>query len=394
MNERERRVVLHTRALGVFNDLYARGVTPEALKEELVALFAPHSDNHQALSDYVIEYMVADAISFRSIADNEWAMGLFGEALRVYHDALRKDRAGSLACLSSYVESISQSLSTYWSHYHLTRDVRGLELEEFIHESLRTVGTVIEGLIKEHLYALVHQARIARGRYPAVDEIRALTLGNLIEELAQRATDPAQFSLRGVRLSQWRNIAQHFTTRVEGQTIVCQYNDGRAEVRLSRSEMKQVVADTMSAYKAVKVARAIVFFDCLDEMRKQGILAGLSLRPEASLVVLVSGLASQGFEVIETRCTPEQSLLVVQDLSLLDPNERRLYSTQFVIPLFFERPAETVVVEYRERDGTPSFRTTATRAIIERAEQQGNWLLVAEESQLTDLKSGRSMSSA
>ena len=121
-------------------------------------------------------------------------------------------------------------------------------------------------------------------------------------------------------------------------------------------------------------------------MRALGMVAQSELRPEASLVVLVSGLASQGFEVVETQHTPAQSRVVVQDLSMLDPNQRRIHSTQFVIPLFHARPADQVVVEYWERDGTPSLRTIASRALIERAQREGDWTIVAKEFQFTNLK--------
>jgi DNA-binding XRE family transcriptional regulator len=209
-------------------------------------------------------------------------------------------------------------------------------------------------------------AKIARGGHPTVDDVSALTLGNIIDDLTRRATDPEQFSIRGVRHSQWRNIAQHFTARVDGPTVICEYRDGQAEIRLSRSELQRVLGDAMSGYKALKVARSVVFFDCVDEMRSERLLPQVAMRPEASLVVLISGLASQGFEVVEARYTPELSHLVVRDVSMLDPTERRIHSTQFVIPLFLGRPAERVVVEYQERDGIPALPFCQSRLAARR----------------------------
>lgn len=115
-------------------------------------------------------------------------------------------------------------------------------------------------------------------------------------------------------------------------------------------------------------------------------LSRQTLRPEASIVVLVSALASQGFQVVDASFTDKHSQLVVQDISNLEPNMRRIHTTQFVIPLFFQRPAERVTVEYRERDGTPSLRTSASRALMERAKQADDFTIVASEAELTDLK--------
>ena len=386
MNERDYRVIRHVRTSAALSELFADGITPEELKEALIAQLAPYSQNRQMLEAYAVAFMVPDAVSLGLITDNRWAMGLFAEVLRIQREALKKDRAASLQCLSSHQQNVNDALSIYWSLYHLSRDVDELELPEFVHEALRVIGTILEGLVKPFLHYLVHQARIAHGRHSTIGEITALTFGNLVDELMQRADDPVHFAIRGLRLSQWRNIAQHFSVRMDGQTIVCKYNNGQAQILLSRSDLREVLADTMSGYRALKVAHSVVFLDHVDDMRLEGMLAKSELRPEASLVALVSGLASQGFEVVEAQYTPERSRLVVQDMSTLDPQHRQIHSTQFVIPLFLQRPAQQVVVEYWERDGTPSLRTTASRALIERAQREGDWTLVAQESQFTNLK--------
>ena len=386
MNERDYRVIQQLRELAVFSEPFADGITPDEIKAALIAQLAPYSHNRQALEAYAVVCMVPDAVSLGLIADHRWAMGLFAEALRIQREAIKNDRAAGLRCLSSHQQKIDDALSIYWSLYHLRRDVDELELPEFVHEALRVIGTIIEGLVKPLLHYLVHQGRLARGRHSTVREIAALTLGNLVGELMRRADDQVHFAIRGLRLNQWRNIAQHFSVRVNGQIIVCKYNDGQAQIVLSRSELREVLVDILSGYRALKVAYSVVFLDHVDDMRVEGMLARSELRPEASLIMLVSGLASQGFEVVEMQYTPEQTSLVVQDLSTLDPQHRRIHSTQFVIPLFFERPAQQVVVDYWERDGTPSLRTTASRALIERAQREGDWTLVAQESQFTNLK--------
>jgi hypothetical protein len=386
MTERDRQIIQQLRETALFNDLFAAGITPDDLKSALVAQFAPYFEKDEALHQYVIERMVPAAASLSSIAEQRWAMGLFQDALRVQRNALRTNRPASLQCLSNHLETVNNALTIFWSQYHLRRDIDALNLEEFVHEVLRIIGTIIEGPVKPLLYYLVHQARITRGAHPTSEVIRALTLGNLVEELLQQATDPRHLTFSGLRLNQWRNIAQHLTARVRGHTIVCEYNDGQAQVELHRSELRQVLVEILAAYKALKVAHSVVFFDCVDEIYAGGMLPQPELRAEASLVVLVSALASQGFEVLQYAWTPEQSRLVVRDVSTLDPDRRRVHSTQFVIPLFFERPAEELIVEYWERDGTPSLRTTAGRALIDRAQRENDWNLVARECQFTNRK--------
>jgi len=386
MDRRERRVMAHIASLQPLEALYAEGLSPDDVKEVLLELFTPYSENHDALGHYVVNFLVGDAITLSTIQDSAWAMQLLQEALRVHRAAIAADREFSLRMLGERIVEESAALSTYWSQYHLARELEDLALEEFVHESMRLIGTLIEGTLKPFLYGLAHQVRIARGQRPTVQEVNALTLGNALELLIQFAPAADYYSLRHVRLSQWRNIAQHFTARVRDNTVICTYQDGRAEVELTRDDLLAVVVDVAKAYNALKVAHALVFFDHLDEMRDADMLCEPDVRPEASLTVLASALASQGFRIVDASFTDEHSQLVVQDVSRLDPADRRFHTTQFVIPLFLHRQAARVTVEYRERDGTPSFRTSATRELLERAQEADDWHLVARESELTDLK--------
>jgi hypothetical protein len=52
-------------------------------------------------------------------------------------------------------------------------------------------------------------------------------------------------------------------------------------------------------------------------------------------------------------------------------------------------PANNVVVEYREFDGTPSLRAVAAKEVFERAKQAEDWTMVAREMQVTHLKADK-----
>jgi hypothetical protein len=387
MSKRVSRIVEQVRAVNPFADAFARGHSPEEVKQELFDLFAPYSTNHEALLRYVVEFMVPDAVSLTSIQSRPGAMNLFRQALRFHRDALARDRRASLQALPEYTADINEGLSVFWSQYHLARDLDELEPEEFVHECLRMIGTVIEGPLKPHVHELAHQARIAKGQSTVASDIRAASIGGLIHELSEAATDPHSFEVRGVRLSQWRNIAQHLSAIVDADAVVCPFGKGQF-IGLSLDELKETCQEVLSAFKALKVAHCIVVFDCIDEMKAEKLIVDTGeQRVEASLTVLISGLASQGFEVVESHFDEKESRLIVQDISFLDPDQRRVHSSQFVIDLYYQRPAEVVVVEYRERDGTPSLKTTATRELIERAARIGDWDLVAQECHCVDLKS-------
>ena len=390
MLERESKLLQDLREHRPFTEMYARGLTPAQVKRELFDLFAPFSTNHEALSSYVVEFMASDAVNLRSICEKPRAMAVLRESLRVHQAALRRDRRSSLTALGSYTAAIDDGLSTFWSQYHLARSLDELELEECLHECLRQMGSFIEGPFKPHLCELAHQARIARERGTTCEEVLGASVGSLVNELCDFAGGSELYSMEGVRLSQWRNVAQHLSARVEADLIACEFGPGRS-VRLSRAALIDVYKQVVDAYKALKVSHAVVVFDCLDEMREAKLLVAPKRpqRAESSLLVFASGLASQGFEVVDMQLSSGESRMVLRDMSTLNPAERRAHATQFLIPLFSMAPANNVVVEYREFDGTPSFRAVAAKEVFERAKQAEDWTMVAREMQVTHLKADK-----
>ena len=73
-----------------------------------------------------------------------------------------------------------------------------------------------------------------------------------------------------------------------------------------------------------------------------------------------------------------------------DPNSRRIHTTELVYVLWKYTHADSVTVEYLEKDGTANFRTTAYSELFQRIERDGlPRVTIAEEAKLTDLKCDR-----
>ncbi len=386
MDKREKQVLDHIRDMKPFEELYAEGIAPVDVKDILFSLFAPYSENHEALRRYVVEYMAVDSMTMASIRGNYWAIQLLEESLRIYRLAIGNDSNFSLLTLSNRLVYENEAMAVFWSQYHLCHELDKLHIDEFAHESLRLIGTLIEGVIKPYLYGLAHYVHIAKGARPTVQNIERLTLGNVVEMLIHFANAPGHYYIRGVRINQWRNIAQHLAVRVHKDVVTCYYQNGHKQIQLNRDELLGVVIDINNILKALKVGHTIFFFDHLDKMRENKMLPQLDLRSEALLINLTTALASQGFRIVDACFTEKQSMLVVQDFSRMDPASRRLHTTQFLIPLYLNYPSAKFVVEYRECDGTPSLRTSASRTLMEKARESEDWNLVAREAKIEDIK--------
>lgn len=286
-------------------------------------------------------------------------------------------------------------MSVFWSQFHLELDKAVLGTEEFLHECLRNIGSISEGAIKPASKELLHQLRISKGKNPSFQTINALDFGKVIDELVKESVNPSFFAPWGVQLNQWRNIAQHFSASVQGNEFICRYGrpNQQKEIRLTRSELLEVTRRVLDIFSALRLAGQLFAIDNLREMKMRGLIpASLKVRPEMRLLGLVAGLASQGFDVVDFKNDEQGATLIIRDASKLDPNERRIHTTQFAQVLWYYTNAPVVTVEYRERDGTPNFATRATRDLFERIEKEGLPLTtVAEEVEMTDLKTGRTI---
>jgi len=115
--------------------------------------------------------------------------------------------------------------------------------------------------------------------------------------------------------------------------------------------------------------------------------ANLKIRTEMNVLNIVTSMASQGFEVIEYISEKKNAKLVIRDITDQDPNSRRFHTAQFIDILWQYTHADSVTVEYLEKDGTANFRTTAHSELFERIERDGlPRVTLAEEAELTDLK--------
>lgn len=252
------------------------------------------------------------------------------------------------------------------------------------------IGVTIEGVIKPYIYAAVHQVEISSGRTPSLADALRHNLGQALDMLVN-ASSPSTYSVLGVRLSQWRNIAQHFSSSCQGQIVTLTYGSPgkRKSITVDREKLASALASIYHAYRAVKTAHSILLFDNLAELQSMGLSASssihTSIRSEAEIVRLTCAIASQGFEIVHFQHSESMLDVAVQDVSELDPDRRRLHASQFVVPLYFIKPATKVVLEYRDKSGRPYFRVTATEELIRRGQQTGDASIIAHEAEFIDL---------
>lgn len=382
MDKRTENLLDHLEANQPLAEFYAAGHTPADAREFAEILIGPYYDDRASLRDLPMEVLFPLARDIATVIRYGTEPVLVG-TLKIYRASYRAAGVECLRVLLDEQKALSASLSVFWSAFHLDRDRTTLELEEFLHETLRVLGTFLEGLVKPVVVALATHVELASTVAPTSGK----SFGRALE-LVESEFDERVFQIAGVRLNQWRNIAQHLSAAVDGDIIVCRYGTaGDKTVRVTREQLDRVLLRAVHAWTAMKAARQAFFIGRLEDIRQAGLDLNLPKeRAEASFAVLAGALASQGFALLDASFTADSSDIVIQDMSSMPTDERALHASRAVFPLAQFFPASRLSITYRERDGTPALLAIAPLEAVRRAQEAGNAIIALDDMTLLKLK--------
>ena len=147
------------------------GKTPTEIKEAVIESLEPYFENRDILEKYAIEFLVVESINLLKLKSDKWFFERFKKCISTYQLAKSINPQKCFESCALWQPDIEQSISRYWSVYYLEIDKNTLDSEEYLHECLRNIGDIIEGLTKPYLKALQHQRRIANGIETTLEDI-------------------------------------------------------------------------------------------------------------------------------------------------------------------------------------------------------------------------------
>lgn len=336
------------------------GVQPEEIKQFIIETLLPYFENHDIVKDLAIDALAPEVVNIYKMKLNPSIEAGFSFVLQLYRRAKIADENASLNACADAEGDISAGLAHYWSCMYLEQGKAELAIHEFAFECFRLMGTLIEACIQPFLRDLLRQTRIVRGKSPTLPA--NMSLGNLVGELFDTLGFPELMapSPWGIRLNQWRNIAQHHRIRVEDSRIVGTYGEHpkEQEVSLSRCKLMEALRTIAAIFNAIKLARTFYFIDNLQQLKP--LIGDISLREDARLLSLVTAVSSQGFRVTNIQLSESEATLELSDLQ--SPSERRIiHASQFLLPLWAETERTCLKVIYSGKTGdhVTEFKTTS-----------------------------------
>lgn len=344
------------------------GRTPEEVKAHASRVLGACLQSPASIENIPLPALAHEAVAVESLRRDKWASAMFDGVLTEYRNAAQVDDEASMRALEDAEPAILKGMSEFMSLYLLERDLDDLDLEECRLEASRSIGGLVEGCLKPQLQALLHQVRVRRGKRASFADIAALKLGNIVQELSNLLENPELVAPPpwGVSLSQWRNIAQHHDSVVEGDCVVCRYNIGQheASIRLSREDLVAVIVRLQQVLAAIRAARSIVVLENLD--RLTGRVEPQGLRPDVAVFHIATAIATQGFEVVDFETGDSQVVLSVSDATQTPSIRRMIHASQFVVPVWQAFPRDSVVVRYLDTAGDVALTATAAGVDCER----------------------------
>jgi len=337
-----------------------QGMSPAEIKQWIIDLLSPHFTNQSVLNELAIGVLVPEAVNVAKIDNDAWAKVMFMNVLNEYRQAMTSDKNACFEGSAKWESKIQHGISEYWSGFHLEVDKGELPLGEFKYEAFRNIGMIIEASLQPLLKELLLQVRIRRGKANPGTGLDTLDLGLVVGELFDTSGYHELFAPPpwGIRLNQWRNMAQHHKTRVENDVIIGIYGKGshEQEVRFRRDEFLAALKRIYIVFSVIKTARSIFLVDNISEYKLR--LKDVDMRADAKILHLASSVATQGFELIDISIEKESVTAVVKDVTDSPAKERMLHASQFVYTVWGHFPADEIIVQYL--DGTGDLILTTT----------------------------------
>lgn len=329
-----------------------RGVdkTPDEVKRNIIELFSPYIRDADLLDRIAIGALAPLVPLVARVGSQDWSFDLFEFAFFSHRRAIEANGNDAVAATSAWFPQMLRSRRLYWTLMYVELDKRDLDTDEFVFECARNLGTLIEGVSKPFLMHLLHHVTIGAHESTSFDEINAMDLGKVAEQLERQSGNryllsPPPWRLR---LNQWRNIAQHLSITLDGDAIVCSYGFGPRTklICLKRNEFLEVAHAASLAFVSINLASILFVYDNAQQVSDKLPSTMEDYPIEERIVTLISAIATQGFITKDFQLSNAEAKLVAVDTTSADPLGRAIHASQFLFPLWNYTHASLCIVEY------------------------------------------------
>jgi len=340
--------------------LLEEGISLDEQKQVIVYLLSPYFVNQDILNEFAVDSLAPEAVNLVRINDNAWTKKMFPKVLAEYQTAVNLNSTSCFAGCASWHNEIRHASSEYVSAMNLNVDLTGLSLEDYKYVVFRNIGALIEANIQPYLRELLLQNRICRRKADPTKNLKTMKLGVVVNELYQCSKYNEFFAPLpwGIKLHQWRNMAQHHQTRVEDDRIIGTYKQGdkEKEIVLTRKELFDVLKRISSILLVMKSVYSIFIIDHVYDLQPY-ITNTTNIRDDIKVFHMASAFATQGFDLQDISIEEKTITVILKDITPLPENEnwldykrkRIIHTAQLICAIRSYFPADIIKIEHFDR---------------------------------------------
>lgn len=331
-----------------YSALYDAGATPDQVKEAIIALLQPYVPDKLKLRELAISVLATEAICVGRLSSRADWKAILDRCFYIREHAIRTNKKLAFEVISYFQPAIMSAQGLYANLVIFEVPKDDLTLDEFAFELIRTIGALIESNLQPYVKELYSLLAVASGQTPDLKSVVAEDFGQTCEKFEKALDDtllltPAPW---GVRINQWRNVAQHHSYAVIDNAIVATYGKStpRKQVVLARSELLALAQELVQRLGALKSSRAITVINFIDEIDPYLPLLDTSKYSHAT--ALAAAFATQGFRLLDLQISRGQATACIEDVAPTKGNERPMHCSQFVGTIASRFPCTAVEVRY------------------------------------------------
>jgi hypothetical protein len=340
------------------------GVSPSEIKDFIISELSPYFDNIDVVEDLAVDILSLEVINLFNVR-LQGDEHLLNYVLGIYRSAKNKNKKASFQICAESEQLINDGLSHYMSLSLMETPKSELGLYEYTQDMFKIIGSIIEACLKPFLFDLLRQQRICRNKNFNITE--SPKLGVMVQELYDTIEKKELMAPNpwGIRLSQWRNIAQHHNTKIDRNSIICTYGEGqnRNEVTLSRDKLGDLTQKVMSIFRSIKLARTIFFIDNLEEIKP--LINDLDMREENRLLSFTTAVSTQGFKLNNLNLTDDSATAEIVDTQEVS-QKRFIYASQFLDALWVATKRKELIIYYVSSCGKNIAKCTVAGSACEK----------------------------
>lgn len=232
------------------------------------------------------------------IAKDEKIEKLFENILKVFNDAILKDKNKVIQELASNLLRISKTDSLYLAYYiRQPKDISIYSQRELAEYYFDVISYTLESCYKPRIELFYKMYKFNQNGI--FENITSKTFGDILNSI-YNFDELTKDGIFNIVFSQWRNISDHKDFDITKDNIQVRYGKGnnRKIKSLSHTQIKEIAFSINQVYSILRLAEVLIYLNYTDEIMASDKTKNIKfdIRSEASLFHIVHNLQTVGFK--------------------------------------------------------------------------------------------------